>query len=193
MPTLSASSAVIAPLARPRMPSVPKYLRAMIPLTLPELAPLVARPDTMPRIAAKGSNVFDRYRPPSGPLTALPPRARQKENVPRLDRGAPAGIFAQRRDGGKRRDLLAMLDDEGVIAEIIADRGGVGARIFVGAGQEFEQKRRPVAGDGFARAVEHLALAALNIGLDETNVGEAEAVERAHVDLIGFHVTKLAV
>src|SRR4249919_2044047 len=30
-PTLSANSGVISPLARPRMPSVPKYLRAMFP------------------------------------------------------------------------------------------------------------------------------------------------------------------
>src|SRR5262249_44658664 len=32
-PTLSANSGVIVPLARPRMPSVPKYFRAMCPRT----------------------------------------------------------------------------------------------------------------------------------------------------------------
>jgi hypothetical protein len=60
-------------------------------------------------------------------------------------------------------------------------------------GQQLEQDYWPVACDGCACAVEHLALAALDVGLDETNIHQAELVEGADLDIIGLEVLKLAV
>src|SRR6185437_595136 len=53
-PTLSASSGVIRPLARPRIPSVPKYLRFMYPPAASEAFAAVQRQPRTPAINGDG-------------------------------------------------------------------------------------------------------------------------------------------
>src|SRR6266480_2111702 len=112
--------------------------------------------------------------------------SRQEQHVSRLDVGSPTGIRTESGDGGQRRDFLAVLEDEGVVAETLADPRRIGARVLVRTGQYFQQKYRPVARDGRPCTVEHLALAALDVGLDEMHVHKTEVVERADLDFVGL-------
>src|SRR6202022_3480054 len=119
--------------------------------------------------------------------------ARQEQHVSGIDVGSPTGILAESGDCGQRRDLLAALENEGVVAKTLADPRRIGARVFVSTGQYFEQNCWSIARDGCPCAIEHLALAALDISLDEMHVHKTEIVERADLDLIGLVITKLGV
>jgi len=59
--------------------------------------------------------------------------------------------------------------------------------------QELKQDDWAVARDGGSGTVEDLALAALNVCLDETYARQVELVQRAYFDIKGLHVAKLRV
>src|SRR6266481_3770984 len=63
------------------------------------------------------------------------PSSRQEQDVARLDVGSPARILTEGGDRRQCRDLLAALDDEGLIAKALTDRCGLGGRVLVRAGQ----------------------------------------------------------
>src|SRR5262249_48707333 len=119
----------------------------------------------------------------ASPATLQPPSSRPKQDVARLDIRPPRGVLAEPGDHRQRRERLAVLHDERVVAEARADRRCLGARVLVGAGQQLEQEHRPVARDGGAGAVEHRPLAAFDVGLDEAHIAQVEGVERADIDL----------
>ena len=60
------------------------------------------------------------HRPPSLRRMSLSSSSRDKQDVPRLNFGSPARIFAEGRDGRQCCDHLATLHDEGVVAEALA-------------------------------------------------------------------------
>src|SRR5437764_10723931 len=95
---------------------------------------------------------------------------RQEQDISRLNVGPPTGIFPERGNRGQRLDPLPALDDEGVVPKTLADRRRIGISILVSAGQELEQDYGPVAIDRSPCTVQHLALAALHVGLEETHV-----------------------
>ena len=63
------------------------------------------------------------------------PSSRQEQNVARLDVGSPARILTEGGDRRQCRDLLAALDDEGLVAKALTDRCRIGGRILVRTGQ----------------------------------------------------------
>lgn len=61
------------------------------------------------------------------------------------------------------------------------------------ARQEFKQDYRSIACEGRACAIKYLALAALDISFDETDIREAEIVQRSHLYFVSLVGTKLGV
>src|ERR1043166_5915718 len=66
---------------------------------------------------------------------AQPILLRKKQHVARFDLRSPAGVLAERGDRWQRRNFLAVLDDERVVAERVADGGRVATRIRGSAGK----------------------------------------------------------
>src|SRR5438067_958849 len=56
---------------------------------------------------------------------------RQKQDVAGFDRGAPARVLAERLDRRQRGDFFALLHNDGVITEAVADRGRLRVRVRV--------------------------------------------------------------
>src|SRR5882757_1812688 len=119
--------------------------------------------------------------------------SRQEEYISRFDFGSPTRILAERSNHGKRRDPLAALNDEGVVAKTLADRRSTSARVLVSAGQQFKQDYRPVSRECCPCAIKHLALAALDVGFDKTHIDQTEIVKFADLNVISRVIAKLGV
>ncbi len=65
--------------------------------------------------------------------------------------------------------------------------------VRVGPRQELKQDYRTVAHDRCSGTVQDLALAALNISLDEAHAHQAKLIKRAHFDVKSLHVAELRV
>src|SRR5260370_40856167 len=114
---------------------------------------------------AAGPEHTERRPEPASRWRSAPAASRQEQDVARLDVGSPARILTEGGDRRQCRDLLAALDDEGLIAKALADRCRISGGVLVRTGQELEQNYRAVARDGCSSAVKEFPLPPLHISL----------------------------
>ena len=59
----------------------------------------------------------------------------EEQHISRFYVGAPTGILAKGGDRGQRRNSLAVLNNESIVAKALTDRGRMSAGVLVGPGQ----------------------------------------------------------